>query len=79
MDLGVWDRWLTRFFTTWLEPGGDPGSGLPLAQTTLAAKRSLFPPHLRPSPGPSDLPSFLHLCPICPLVARAGVYRGKDS
>lgn len=46
----VWEQWRTRFFPTWLEPGGDPGLGLPLAQTTPAAKRSPFlsPPAPQP-------------------------------
>lgn len=62
MDLGVWELWRTRFFPTWLEPGGEPGSGLPLAQTTPAAKRSPFSSPPAPQPWAFRAPELPASC-----------------
>ena len=50
MDLGIWDRWRTRFFPTRFKPGGGPRSGLPLAQTNRE-KIPIFLPTCAPALG----------------------------
>lgn len=46
-------------FPTCLEPGKDPSSRLPLAQTNAGRQKILiFLPHLRPSLGPSKAPKL---------------------
>lgn len=53
MDLGVGERWRTRFFSTWLEPGVDSGSGLPStgADNAGSQKTPIFLPTCAPALG----------------------------
>lgn len=64
---------------TCLEPGRDPSSELPLAQTNAGRQKiPIFLPTCVPAQALQKLPSSLQLCLIHPLAAGVRVYLGKE-
>lgn len=84
---GVWGLWIWESgncgaldsFLPGLSQAGSQAQGFHWRRLRRPPKDPHFPPHLRPSPGPSELPSFLQLCPICPFAAWVGVYGGEGE